>query len=441
MKRRRLFLTSLTAASCLLALCALPAHAAPAEDDYSLGLLNSVPIDQPLPEGARAITPEELGDQRVLDLEASAAVTDIMMVDSDRTINTVTWDDASDVVHFYAHDADDALKAVIQNEMPADQAWDLIPAARPIDQLEATIEKMAADTSALPAGLTFVSGKPEPDGTSITIGVEGMSNSRLRASNLPGEILGVPVTFVEDAQARSAIRTRSGAPVISGAVMRGPRSDGYARCSTGFPVTRYADGQLNMISADHCTDLQGENWLYGNGTHSVGRSTFQAPGGTDLELFVESDSVSTWVLVGAYQDNVSVAPIRGYLAPVGGNRICYSGAFSGIVCNNVLENSDVFSCVALQCYWTRWTHQSVGVPAAGSGDSGGPGFALIVRAEDNSVGAYGMGIISMTPFDSNTTCTGEPGASNRLCSPNVGFAPLGRWATAQSTHNLHYTTN
>lgn len=442
-RRRRTMLASLAAASCLVSMCTATAYAAPAQDD-TLGHLNSVPVDEPLPVGTAAIAPEELESQAVLDLETSVAVTDIITADTNRAINTVTWDKERDVVHFYVHGSDAAVTALIENEMPDLQAWDVVPAVRPIEEVEDTIEKIAADPAMLPAGLRFVSGTPAPDGASITIGVEG-ADALLRSSALPDQILGTPVSFVDEARAEPTLRVRNVAPVVSGGFMRGPTSSGSSGCSTGFPVLRYADGQYNMISADHCTDLQGADWTWGSGTHSVGSSTFQAAGDTDLELFVEPDSLSTWVFAGGHQDAATVAPIRGYLAPVGGNLVCYSGSFSGLVCNNVLEDSDTYNCIGfLVCYWTRWSHQIAGTPAAGNGDSGGPVFTLLVRPDDNTVGAYGVGVTSMIPGDSGYTCTGEPGdpdPGGRKCSSNVGFAPLGRWVSAQSTHNLVYTTN
>ncbi len=228
--------------------------------------------------------------------------------------------------------------------------------------------------------------------------------------------------------------------MMSGNAMRGTTSG----CTTGYPVLRVQDSQLNMLTADHCSTTQEETWYFGGGSHVAGTSTFQAPGDTDLELFIQPASLSTWMLAGNYTDNNTVAPIRGYAAPVGGNSVCYSGSRSGLVCNNVLESSDTYNCIGfLTCYWTRWSTQSSGVPAAGNGDSGGPVSILVLRS-DNSVGAYGVGIVSMIPGGSSTNCTGEPGVAadgGRKCSPNVGMAPLSRWASAQSTHTLVYTNN
>lgn len=461
MARRRAFVSiglAIIAAAALSA--ATPAYAAvagagggsgtppPVADSGAAGHLNSVGIDQPIPDGARQITSDALSGQGLLDASSSLAVTDLVAGDAERRINTVTWDRDSDVLHIYAYEPDDQFRKTVAETLPSGQNWDLISTARPIRDLEQRIETIANTPAMLPAGLTFVSGKPAPDGASMQIGVTGdptaVSNALRSTARTAPSIDGVPVTFVEDTRPETATRTRNVAPIISGGYMHGPASAGTMACSTGFPVLRYQDSQYNMLNADHCTDQQGVTWNWGTGSHKIGKSTFQAPGDTDLELFIEPDSLSAWVFVGDYQDASSVAPIRGYIAPVGGNSVCYSGSRSGLVCSNTLDSGDSFECIAfLQCYWTRWSNQTSGVPAAGNGDSSGPVVAFYLRESDNTVGAYGVGVISMIPSNSPANCTGDAGSTasgGRKCSAKVGFAPLSRWASSQSTHNLVYTT-
>jgi hypothetical protein len=450
-KRPRVVAAASLALASLIALTAgAPASAGtggsfPVPDENSFGSLNSVAINQPAPVDTTVITTEEINQGNALDFTSNLAVTGVLTADKERSINTVTWDSERDVLHFYAHKPDRELNTLIAETLPEDQKWDIVPSIRSIAEVESFIEGIAADPTALPAGMTFVSGKPAADGSSITIGVEGDTASTFRSAPLPDRIDDIPVTFIEEEPAETTTRVRNVSPVIAGGYMSGPASAGNMACSTGFPVLRSADNQPNMITADHCTDLQGATWNWGTGTHSVGNSTFQAAGGTDLELFIGPDSLSAWVFVGSYTDASTVAPIRGYVAPVGGNNACYSGSRSGLVCSNVLESSDTYNCVAfLQCYWTRWSTQSAGTPAAGNGDSGGPVVILALRESDNSVGAYGVGAISMIPGNSSAACTGDPGSTatdGRRCSANVGFAPLSRWASAQSTHNLAYTNS
>jgi hypothetical protein len=406
--------------------------------------LPTVAISQPAPENTTIVTVADLPSVRALDIDTTLAVSEIVQTDSDRSINTVNWDNDRDVVQFYVHGDASEVTSTIAAEFPHGQAWEVVPSVRPIAELEATIERLAVTPGELPAGMTFVSGTPAPDGTFITVGVEGSPTSRLGAQSIPDKLLGVPVSFVTEERAQTTSRVRTDAPIVAGGYMSGPSSAGNMACSTGYPVTRYQDSQYNMITADHCTDQQGVSWKWGGGSHSVGNSTFQASGGTDLELFVEPASLSTWIFVGNHQDVSSVLPIRGYVSPVGGNSVCYSGSRSGLVCSNTVNSSDSYNCVGfLQCYWTRWTTQVNGTPAAGNGDSGGPVFVPLIRPDDNTIGAYGVGIVSMIPDPSPATCTGDPGSTatnGRKCSATVGFAPLNRWASAQSTHRLVITT-
>lgn len=406
--------------------------------------LPTVAINQPAPEGTTIAA--DLPGMKALDIDSTLAISEIVQGDVDRSINTVTWDSDRDVIQFYVYGDSSELSRTIPAELPGDQMWEVIPSARPIDELEAIIERLASSPDELPAGTTFVSGTPAPDGASITLGIEESPASRFRAQEAPDELLGVPVEFKAEERAQTTTRVRTAAPLVAGGYMEGPTSGDDMSCSTGYPVLRYQDSQYNMITADHCTDIQGASWKWGGGSHTVGSSTFQAAGDTDLELFIEPASLSTWVFVGSHTDASTVLPIRGYVSPVGGNSVCYSGSRSGLVCANTLENSDTYNCIAfLQCYWTRWSTQVNGTPAAGNGDSGGPVFVPLTRPDDNTIGAYGIGIVSMIPYPSPATCTGDPGTGTtpdkgRKCSANVGFAPLSRWASAQSAHQLVITT-
>lgn len=428
-----------------LVVTAVPAYAAsaPSYEPVEEGHLGSVGIDESLPDGTTPVASDTVKSlaEGTLDIDTNLAITDVVMADRDRAINTVTWDQGTDTVHFWAYGDSAGLEKQIDQALPADQAWAVNESVRPIAELEQTIMAIAENPAALPEGMTFVSGSPTEDGSSITIGVETVGGTTLRSAAVPKQIEGVDVQFVEDEYATLSSRSRSSAPLISGGQTW--RGAGVGTCTQGFPVFRLQDSAQNSLTADHCTAAGNENWTWGGGSISIGKSTAQAPGDTDLELYTEAGTLSAWMLVGSYNDSSTVAPIRGYLSPVGGNSVCYNGSRSGIVCSNPVDNADTYSCISggfLQCYWTRWSTQSSGIPAAGNGDSGGPVAVFGIRESDQTVGAYGMGVISMIS-GAGTTCTGDPSTSTRKCSANAGFAPLHRWASAQSTHNLVYTTS
>ncbi len=428
-----------------LVVAAAPAYAASSSnyEPVEKGHLGSVGIDESLPDGSESVPSDAIATvaEGTLDIDTNLAITDVVMADRDRAINTVTWDRATDTVHFWAYGDSAVLEKRIDQALPTDQAWAVNETVRPIPELEQTIMAIAENPAALPEGMAFVSGTPAEDGSSITIGVETVGGTTLRSAVVPMQIEGVDVQFVEDEYATMSARSRSSAPLISGGQTW--RSTGPGTCTQGFPVFRLQDSAQNSLTADHCTAAGNESWTWGAGSISIGKSTAQAPGDTDLELYTEAGTLSAWMLVGSHTDSSTVAPIRGYLSPVGGNSVCYNGSRSGIVCSNPVDNADSYSCVSggfLQCYWTRWSTQSSGIPAAGNGDSGGPVAVFGIRESDQSVGAYGLGVISMISGGSST-CTGDPSTATRNCSPNDGFAPLHRWASAQSTHNLVYTTS
>lgn len=218
-------------------------------------------------------------------------------------------------------------------------------------------------------------------------------------------------------------------------------------------MIRVSDGKYGNISADHCTGAIDETWTWGAGSIVVGKSTGHAsPGDTDLEVFLgtEAGKFLPYVYVGNNNDSSTVVPIRGYFNAVVGDGICYSGSRSGLICGNEVESTGVLICFSfLQCYWNGQTTQINAVPAAGNGDSGGPSFTLVQRA-DGTVGAYGNGIISgmpiPTPGPEYTNCSGDPGYYNsatsyRNCHETVYFAPLVRWAPNQSVFSLLKSTN
>jgi hypothetical protein len=106
-----------------------------------------------------------------------------------------------------------------------------------------------------------------------------------------------------------------------------------------------------------------------------------------------------------------------------GAEICYSGSFSGVVCGNIVQQTNVSYGVGgdLNALTGTITLQSGGQPAVGNGDSGGPGYMLV--SQNGTLKRYASLIISAIPSGSGTTCTGVPGDATRKCSAQV-------WATS-----------
>ena len=170
----------------------------------------------------------------------------------------------------------------------------------------------------------------------------------------------------------------------------------------------------------------------------------------DLEIYLGTTpgSFIPYVYTGNNTDNYSVAPIRGYYNAAVGDRLCYSGAFSGLVCNNEVTSTGVYRCYEfIQCYWLGTTKNVNGVPSVGNGDSGGPVVAFAQRA-DGTIGAYGVGVNSgiFNVTKESTNCTGDHGyyedeENFRLCGTDVLYAPLVRWAPNQSVFSLLISAN
>ncbi|QAV70711.1 hypothetical protein ESZ53_09855 [Salinibacterium sp. UTAS2018] len=372
-----------------------------------------------------------------LSQESRAAITAILESDAGESINTVTWDSDRDKLSFFVYGDARVATSAVRLDLPVKQDWEIVSSERPLSKLESIIESIAADTAVLGHDIEFAGGFPAEDGSKITVALTSTSFSTYRQGGLElaAEVEGVRVEYIEGELAQTTARARSSAPVLSGGLMA--HEDNTSICTTGFPILRFADLAHAYLSADHC-GKNGEAWNWGkhNGSLRVGYSTMQAAGGSDIEIYTETEQMSALQMIGGYTDTTSVVPIRGYYAPVGGDSTCFNGALSGPVCGNVLQNVDVLTPTDAGLYWLRWTSQANGIPAAGNGDSGGPVGAFQVRSSDGSIGAYGLGIISAkNPFPL-ATCTGEPPTDTRSCSDNVAFAPLSRWVGTQYTHGL-----
>ena len=97
--------------------------------------------------------------------------------------------------------------------------------------------------------------------------------------------------------------------------------------------------------------------------------------------------------------------------------MCYSGSYSGTVCNNYVDNTNVTACYGAPypCYnGLVATYQTTGVAAAGQGDSGGPVYGTINGQP------YAVGIISGI-YEPLSTCSGDTG---RDCSVYAIYSPI-----------------
>ena len=280
-------------------------------------------------------------------------------------------------------------------------------AAYPRSELDAALEEAIANGGMLANGVQVDSAYAEPDGSLITVTTDPSASAMRMA---PVELQGIPVAFEGGTAPVAATRLRTTGQVFAGGYMQG-----QGACTTGFPIRRVADAEPGMLSADHCGAALNASWWWGNAQNvTVGFTTGWAGGGSDHEIWRQTQNQSVYTLVGASTVSNSVLPIRGYYSAVFGDSVCYNGSRSGTVCNNAVTGTNQAICYigTGQCYTgLTATSQTQGIPAAGNGDSGGPviGFG---NWPDGTPGAYGAGIISgmVNPGD---VCTGDPATATR----------------------------
>lgn len=364
-------------------------------------------------------------------------------------ITELEWRSEDHTVVIYAYKPE-KIKREVRKLLPADQAVKFVTAAMSRLDMEAAVERLAAQSAQTYGdGNAIAYIAPAFDAGSFTVGLRSNAAEFRSSASLPSTFDGIDLVYETGAGANPATRVRNSLPIVSGGAMRSSTKG----CTNGYPVMRVADGTYGNLSADHCGETIGQAWTWGSGSALVGNATGKVSvGDTDLEIFhgTAAGSFLPYVYIGSNNDSTNVLPIRGYFNAVVGDQICHSGSRSGMVCDNQVTSTGVFVCYKqAQCYWNGESKQISGVPASGNGDSGGPSF-LLARRADGTVGAYGNGIISGMPIPNPgpefTTCTGDPGyyidaEHFRNCHTTVFFAPIVRWAPNQSVFSLLKSTN
>lgn len=265
---------------------------------------------------------------------------------------------------------------------------------------------------------------PAPDGSGIEIGVDAAPTAPATQAEI-ATFDGVPVTVVDEGGATAASRNVDASPFMAGADMIRDAGGGYVSyCTTAFAFNHYDQPSSTVteriFTADHCTST-GQVWLTGRNLNNptVGTSVSVTTQQNDLKALSGQD-YRPYMYYGANSSNSAVA-IFGYVTPIVGATICYSGAPSGTVCGNQVTNTGVtvsYSGAGTYLNLTR-TVQTDGTPAVGNGDSGGPAFVIATGGY-----VYAAGVISGMQ-NAGTTCTGDASTDTRKCSATAFFAPIG----------------
>lgn len=448
MRRHFRITSTITLVACAVAVGSFtsPALAAPSSesegdtDKYSF----LAPIAVPDSLEARATVPDEYSAETGMPADVSHRLIQMTLDHPELRIASAQWD--SDREQLTLHSAADAgtATALLQDYELSD--WvEYAEAVRSADELNAIVEDMIGDTGKLATGQQVALVKPSADAARIELVLDeeqaATTRHRVALPDLSTPELAVDVTY--GAMPEPAVRNIDGSTYrFSGAYMTNTPAGGQfvAGCTTGYRLVQNGTSAAAMGSAHHCgvgvnrSGIRSADypaWWYSSEGAANGWSLgyFQGgiyPGGAtygDSAVWTGGGVGSLYpaILIGGNTGASSSATlIRGAVSAAVGNRVCYSGSYSGSVCNNYVDDTNVTACYGAPypCYnGLVLTHQTTGVPAAGQGDSGGPVYGT------SNGEAYAVGIISGIR-NATTTCTGDGG---RLCSTEVLYSPIAEY--------------
>lgn len=359
-------------------------------------------------------------------------------------VNTYEWDSSTETLIAYSATPGE-VRTALDKALPNEQKFRVQPAANSKEEVRGAQAKLLSDGGRVGSDSRVTYAYPSKDGSQITVGVAGLEESSAlppQAADHVEDILESRLTgsgvhlVVEPARQdwSAAIRTipSSYGSFVAGGGMRS--TNGYG-CTMGFRMGNLTTGSSGMLSAHHCGDGAGVNTSWYNresfadvnylGGYRAQQSVTSAAGvGSDLGRWTGSgiSKLRAYISIGAY-DDISVSswtPVKGGVVPVVGDRVCYSGAYSGKVCSNVVDVTNFGVCYLGDslCYaGLSLTYSETLVPSVGDGDSGGPVYVTMNGK------AYAAGVVSGYGPPA-PDCNGEPASSGRSCSVWALFAPI-----------------
>ncbi|WP_346619690.1 trypsin-like serine protease [Blastococcus montanus] len=195
----------------------------------------------------------------------------------------------------------------------------------------------------------------------------------------------------------------------------------FHSCTAGFAVEK--DGVDGMMFAAHCGP-ESMQWIISDRVNNPGVAQYYGKTilrNTSYDGAIISSTYSyPYVHVGGVR-STTISPISGQAYANPGDRVCYSGAFTGTRCDSIVQNT--YRRIALsgqpdlQDVRVFETVSADGNAAAGNGDSGGPVYTI-----RNDGTRTAVGIISAMPMTATAEAcatTATPGGAGRLCSATV----------------------
>ncbi|MGY1914194.1 hypothetical protein ABC795_05550 [Blastococcus sp. HT6-30] len=237
---------------------------------------------------------------------------------------------------------------------------------------------------------------------------------------------GFPTTVDTQAPVAASTRQYDYSYHLGGARIYHPLGDGRASgCTSGFAVRSQLDpAKQGMMFAAHCgTSELGNDWVVSGANTYLWGKTVAFDWDHDGAI-IDSGFSQPYMWIGAY-DTTNYTKINGGRNAYKNQELCYSGSYSGLVCGNVVTETGVLYKLdngKLSNITGFMTQQKSGTPAAGNGDSGGPGYEVTYDTYSGSYKRYAVGIISAIPMNSPAECLGVPGSTaenGRKCSPTV----------------------
>lgn len=320
------------------------------------------------------------------------------------------------IVHWFG-DPDDALLSALIEEPGVATAIE--PTTYMPGELRAAAEDLLrSDPAIKSAGAVY-------DGSGLTVSAESLEPHSRVAVPLADRLTaltGFP-TIVEDAPpVEASTRLADHSYHLGGARIR--HFDGaFLRqsCTAGFPVVKGSDtSKKGMMFAAHCGAV-GEQWVTDDGSNAYHFGNIVTRNTTYDGAILEMGFTNPYIWIGP-EDTSTFTAINGVLSAFVGQELCYSGSFSGLNCGNIVDAVNLSYNLGgdLTAVKGFRSVNANGDPAAGNGDSGGPGYSIV--STSNGVKRWAVGIISAIPGNSGTTCAGVPGSSavgGRKCSPTV----------------------
>lgn len=357
-------------------------------------------------------------------------------------VNAVVWNNAEQKLEFYSSEEPSQLTSNLTRSLP-EEAVTVIPAINSKEYVDAALSALARVGGQLAPDVRVEIAYAPPAGDVLVLSVAGdVESAASDASKLLDQSgISIPIRIEKSAGIAPTLRNVNSSIRFAGAYMRLP---GVKACSTAFLIGQLSTGTKGMMSADHCGVGSSANWYYSsNSTASAQISPYGgmlavSPFTFDAGVWTGTTGTSSfyaYVFTGGYTDVSTLSAVKGAAAPVVNDQVCYSGSYSGNVCTNIVNPTNVLTCYSpTMCYQGQViTTQASNIEAVGNGDSGGP----VYTAATGGVNAAGIisGIIG-----GSSTCTGEPGAPppGRQCSPVAIYAPVTLGLNSSTGWGLYY---